>query len=269
MKIRIISSIIMAIVLLPILIIGGSLFTFCLSLILGLSLGEMYLVKFKRLTVPLLFFIISLILFFNLSVKINMVLLYIILFNICTLLFSDRQAFNLEEKNSEGYVFNIGITLYIYLGLFFMNEMRVDNIASDNFTAILYFLVPIFCAILSDTFAYFSGMFFGKRKLFFYISPKKTIEGAIGGTLVGTLGTALLCYLFLQDSIEGTTFLDFILLSFCLSILGQIGDLFASKIKRDFGVKDFSNLIPGHGGILDRIDSYLIVYITFGLFYIL
>ncbi len=104
----------------------------------------------------------------------------------------------------------------------------------------------------TDTCAYFAGYFFGKRKLCPIISPKKTVEGAIGGVL----GTVIICgifgYFFIREHL-----LAVLLIGLCGSVISMLGDLTASIIKRTVGIKDFSNLIPGHGGILDRFDSIL------------
>ncbi|MBU5677451.1 phosphatidate cytidylyltransferase [Alkaliphilus sp. MSJ-5] len=104
----------------------------------------------------------------------------------------------------------------------------------------------------TDTFAYFSGYFFGKRKLCPSISPKKTVAGAIGGVLGSISISVLFGYFFLQDYIIVVAFIGAI-----GSIVAQVGDLSASLIKRHTGIKDFGNLIPGHGGVLDRFDSIL------------
>ncbi|MCL1924672.1 MAG: phosphatidate cytidylyltransferase [Defluviitaleaceae bacterium] len=102
----------------------------------------------------------------------------------------------------------------------------------------------------SDTFAYFVGKFFGKRKLT-KMSPSKTVEGAIGGVAGGTVLS-----LIVWNFIHPITILP-VLIFFLISILSEIGDLSASVIKRHMGIKDYSNLMPGHGGILDRFDSVL------------
>lgn len=125
-------------------------------------------------------------------------------------------------------------------------------------------------AFASDTFAYFIGCKFGKNKLCPTISPKKTVEGSLGGVL-----GVILSYVVLTTI--GNIYFNFnmnvvywILIAIVASIVGQMGDLTASAIKRYCGIKDFGNLIPGHGGILDRFDSLMfvapIVYIFIKLY---
>lgn len=111
-------------------------------------------------------------------------------------------------------------------------------------------------AMLNDTFAMWIGMKFGKHKLCPTVSPKKSVEGAIGGFVVGGILTSIFGIAF---HVFGENFPWYwvILISLVLSCLGQIGDLVASKFKRSYGLKDYSNLFPGHGGILDRFDSWM------------
>ncbi len=121
-------------------------------------------------------------------------------------------------------------------------------------------LCAMYCAWMSDTWAYFVGSKFGKHKLAPRISPKKSVEGAIGG-VVGTVFFCVASYLvcdrffFYLDTLKLWMVVVF---SIILAILGMCGDLSASVIKRNFGEKDFGNLFPGHGGVLDRVDSFLV-----------
>ncbi|KNF08850.1 phosphatidate cytidylyltransferase [Gottschalkia purinilytica] len=104
----------------------------------------------------------------------------------------------------------------------------------------------------TDTFAYFSGVLFGKRKLYPTLSPKKTVEGSIGGIIGSLLVTLIFSIYFKLENIH-----LLLILSVIASIMSQIGDLTASRIKRIAGIKDYGNIMPGHGGILDRFDSIL------------
>jgi len=108
-------------------------------------------------------------------------------------------------------------------------------------------------AFLTDTFAYFTGYLFGKHKLIPKVSPKKTIEGSIGGVVGSTIGCIVFGYLFNLDMTA------MIIIGSIGSVIAQFGDLFASSIKRYVGIKDYGKLIPGHGGVLDRFDSVILV----------
>ena len=123
------------------------------------------------------------------------------------------------------------------------------NVAWDSRVAVLLLLGII---VVSDSAQYYCGRTFGKRPLAATISPKKTVEGAIGGLLFGTLATVIGGHYVFASPIWLLA-----LLGAAISLLGIVGDLFESLLKRSAGVKDSSNLIPGHGGVLDRIDSWL------------
>ena len=106
----------------------------------------------------------------------------------------------------------------------------------------------------TDTFAYLIGMLFGKHKLIERLSPKKTVEGAIGGVF----GALLLSFIFIRVFNIENRLLIYIATIF-ISIVSQISDLFASYIKREANIKDYGNILIGHGGIMDRFDSILLV----------
>ncbi|MCH4888757.1 phosphatidate cytidylyltransferase [Acidaminobacter sp. JC074] len=106
----------------------------------------------------------------------------------------------------------------------------------------------------ADTGAYFTGRFFGKRKLAPTISPKKTVEGAVGGVITAALLCALLSVYF-----EPSLIYHSIAIGVVGSLISIVGDLTASKIKREMGIKDFGHIMPGHGGVLDRFDSVILV----------
>lgn len=122
-----------------------------------------------------------------------------------------------------------------------------------------YIWLILLATYACDTFAYFSGWLFGKHKLNERVSPKKTIEGSIGGWLFGFLFSLGFWKFFMPQE----QLLLALLAGIFLPIFGQIGDLAFSAIKRCYGVKDYGNLLPGHGGVLDRVDSLLFNLVCF------
>ncbi len=128
--------------------------------------------------------------------------------------------------------------------------------------ALLYLIIIVGGAWFSDTGAYFTGFFLGKHKLCPVISPKKTVEGLIGGVIINVVLTVLSAFIFVKINANlGTNvevnYLVLSAVSVVVSLAGVAGDLIASVIKRQIGIKDYGNLIPGHGGIMDRFDSIL------------
>ena len=142
-----------------------------------------------------------------------------------------------------------GIMYVVMLLMFFA---KINGMENGN---ILIWYV-IFAAWGTDIFAYFIGRYFGKHK-FSKISPKKSIEGCIAGTIGAIL--IMLIYTYAVNILWGMqySYITIAIISLILSIIGQIGDFAASSIKRYVDIKDYSNLIPGHGGMLDRIDSLI------------
>ena len=118
-------------------------------------------------------------------------------------------------------------------------------------------ILPFLAAFISDAFALFAGMLFGKHKLAPELSPKKTVEGAAGGFLGAVI--ALLLYGLLLEKVWGlqVSYPLLALYGALGSLVSQLGDLSFSYIKREYGIKDYGNILPGHGGVLDRFDSVI------------
>lgn len=123
------------------------------------------------------------------------------------------------------------------------------------------YLICFIGAWVTDTFAYFAGRFFGKHKLIPDVSPKKTVEGSVGGTLF-CIGAMLLYGYIVSVVSDGAVTANYVMLGvsgLLVSVVSQVGDLLMSAIKRTYGVKDYGKLFPGHGGVLDRFDSVMAV----------
>lgn len=144
-----------------------------------------------------------------------------------------------------GIIYLIGFSIFIPL------------IIGKAYGGYLIFLV-LFTAWGTDSFAYLVGKKFGKHK-FSSVSPNKSIEGCIAGTLSSLILCMLLAFVMQSRENLEISYLAFGMAGVILSLIGQLGDFSASVIKRSFGIKDFSDLIPGHGGIIDRIDSIIFI----------
>lgn len=173
---------------------------------------------------------------------------YIILFALIVLLLLVVLKKNKITFDNIGYIL-VGV-LYIGFGFSTMVEIRyIEN----GFIITLFIL---FTTWASDTGAYFSGKYFGKDKLWPAISPKKTIQGSIGGIFSSILVAIIFNYIFVLNN-----YLIIIIVGILISLFGQLGDLVESALKRSKNVKDSGSLLPGHGGILDRFDSLLLIFL--------
>lgn len=121
------------------------------------------------------------------------------------------------------------------------------------------FALVFIAAWMCDVFAYFTGRLFGKHKLAPHLSPKKTVEGSIGGILFAVIGCVAYGVIIEACTDLSANYLVLALIGLALSVVSQIGDLFASLIKREHGIKDYSRMLPGHGGVMDRFDSILAI----------
>lgn len=142
---------------------------------------------------------------------------------------------------------------------FFLNSLIMLR-DYDKQYGTFYIILALGLSWMTDTGGYFFGSFFGKKKLAAKISPKKTVEGALGGIVTASISLLIIYYIY-KTAVFGENFEVNILNLMILGILGSIvsifGDLIFSIIKRSCNIKDFGNVIPGHGGILDRIDSVI------------
>lgn len=161
-----------------------------------------------------------------------------------------------------------------------LNDIADFNSSYKHYEGLFMVGMCFVCSWLTDTFAYIVGSKLGKHKMCPVISPKKSVEGAIGGLVISGLFAPLLLYIF---HIIGVHFMDYYIfgtdnmkylyvvpVAIFGSCVSMVGDLAASVLKRNFGIKDFSKLIPGHGGIMDRFDSCVFVFPTlYGIMYLL
>lgn len=258
MKQRTISAIILLILLVGSLVISSKLFGIVMLLVAVLGFNEFFDIKYhdneKKLKYIKILGIISLILitlnetFYSLDLR-TVILLPLIILSIPIVIYNDNELYSVNDC-----MYVLGIVYF--LGLSFENIIYLRD--TQMAKCIFIFIV----AFITDTYAYIGGSLVGRHKLT-SISPKKTIEGSVIGTVMGVLIGSVYYY----NVVGGVSVPMTILLCLILTILSEIGDLMFSSIKRYFNKKDYSNLIPGHGGVLDRFDS--VIYVSLGLSLIL
>ena len=163
-------------------------------------------------------------------------------------------------RGRQPYIANVATTIlgFVYCGYFPLHLLLLRNIHSQSYNNGLGFVVMMFTAILlTDVGCYYAGSKFGKNKLAPVISPNKTIEGSIGGIISAVIG-AIIVGLFINYWFAPINWYMSFFAGLICTVFAQIGDLCESLIKRDAGVKDSGNSLPGHGGFLDRCDSFIL-----------
>ena len=256
MKVRVISAMVALAIIIPLLCLGGYPFAIGIGIISILAYKEIIDLKKSHNEIPSVVKILGM-----------LVLLYLVLGNYginsldfainyprlllpLVVLLIPTVFYQKGEYTTKDALYLIGSVFLI--GLIFNLLLVIRNI---NVYLLIYLLsIPIF----TDTFAYLIGCLIGKHKMCPSVSPKKSWEGAIAG-LIGGSAIAMIIYSNLISNFS----IKLAITTIILSAVGQIGDLVYSKIKRENDIKDFSNLMPGHGGILDRLDSVSFVIIVY------
>lgn len=229
--------------------LGGILYTGIISIVAILTFLELWnIVKSQEYQPSLILGLVFTILFLFLK---NILALhsYTYIRAIFALLFLLIILEHFFLKLNKYSIVNIALTIFMAIYIGFLLSFFIEIMGLANGKILLIF--SLVSTWVSDVFAYIIGINFGKNHPFPYLSPSKTLEGAIGGLLGGGV-CALVFY-----SIIPLSMYTLFLLGIIAAVSGQAGDLFESLIKRNFGVKDSGTLIPGHGGILDCVDSIL------------
>lgn len=262
MKQRVISAIVALLIFIPIFLVGGALYDLAFIILAVLGLHEFLKIREEKKEFPIFISFISYILLILIvatgittkemifTIDFRVISALILVFLVPTVLYHDRSIYSIVDA------------FYLIGGVFFLGVSFSLLIIFRNIDLkLLIYLFTI--TIMTDTYAFIIGRLIGKHKLLENISPNKTLEGMISGTFIGTFLGALYYLSFI--SIDKNIIIV-ILTTLFLSVLGQLGDLVFSAIKRYYGKKDFSNIMPGHGGILDRFDSIIFVVLGFLFF---
>lgn len=256
MKQRVISAIVALIIVIPIIILGSYSYYIGVGILSIIGYYEMLSVrqKEKKIDFNVRFLTLVCYLFivlsswnaksFNIDYR-----LFILDLLVCYL---PLIVFKTKEYDAEDALVLFAVT--IFLGMSFNYLIVIRNLN------VLYLVYVMLATFMSDTFAHFFGTKIGKHKLAPQISPNKTVEGMIGGVIFGTFISGMFFITFINSA--ANTFLVFTI-SCALSIVAEFGDLVFSSIKRKYGVKDYGNIMPGHGGVLDRLDSLFFALLAF------
>ena len=262
MKKRVISAIVALLIFIPIIIHGGIIFNIIAYLIGLLGLKEFIDAKCTKKQIPFImklvsYVLISLIILTDVT-KIS--ISYSLDYRIIALLFLTLLTPVILYHDDDKY--SIKDAFYLISGVLFLGISIALLIMLRNIDLKLFVFLFII-TIMTDTFAYITGSLIGKHKMVPSISPKKTWEGMVGGTIMGVFISSVFYYTCINPNVS---LINLILICTFLSLVGQAGDLVFSSIKRYFNIKDFSNIMPGHGGILDRLDSIIFVILGFTFF---
>lgn len=254
MKKRVVSAFLMILIFALSIIISSKIFAILMLICGNLCLKELIDIKYKNKYIDFVKFVcylsISILILNGVFFKFNT--LFTLIFPILSIItpiifYNDNKKYNMEDS-----LYLIGITFFLGIAFNIIVYLREIDIA----LCLYIFLV----ACLTDTYAYIGGSLIGKHKLT-EISPKKTIEGSILGSFMGTI----LASIYYLTVIDANNIFKVLLMTFILTVLSEFGDLVFSSIKRHFKIKDYSNIIPGHGGMLDRFDSIIYVALSYVL----
>ncbi len=257
MKQRIITGIILAAMFIPVLFLSGTVvFNIVIALLSAIGVYEILACtgrKHPAISVPAIIYAIS----GPLLARTRFASAYGVLLGV-TIIFLFYLVFIHVFRSDKISTEDISVVFMtsVYVTVAFTSIIRIRDI--ENIGHYLYILIFI-GAWVTDTAAYFCGRFFGKHKLLPKISPKKTVEGSIGGIVFCSAFFVLYISIIAQRANITPNYLFVAVLGAFISVISQLGDLAASAIKRDYDIKDYGNIFPGHGGVLDRFDSIIAV----------
>lgn len=257
---RIITSIFALAVLIPVLFLSGTwVFPIALAIVSVMCLFEMLrcmgVHKNIALTLPLYAFALAFPILQKLFVNDMYVAIIAFMAGVAYIIYAFALVVWSHGKLTYNNATSVCLTcFYILIALNMIQYIR-DFGESGQFIYLLIFIG----AWVTDVFAYFTGVFFGKHKLIEDVSPKKTIEGSIGGTVFCALAFVLMGIIVREFFARDVNLVFLAVSGVIMAVIAQIGDLILSVIKRHYGIKDFGKIFPGHGGMLDRFDSIMAV----------
>jgi len=257
MKKRVISAIVALIIVIPLIIIGGYAYYVGVGILSIIAYNEIVSVREKEKKIHPFVKILTLATYlcivmssavggdsFNIDYRLFILDLFVCLL---PLIVFDRKDYDAEDA-----LVLVAITMFLGISFNFLIIIRNINI--------LYLIYVVLITIMSDTFAHFFGTKIGKNKLCPKVSPNKTVEGMVGGVFFGTFIGSVFFLTFINTMANS---FYVIIISMALSLIAEFGDLVFSAIKRRYDVKDYGNIMPGHGGVLDRLDSILFAILAF------
>lgn len=256
----------------------------CMAIGVYEMFGAFRAAKYKPMAIPLIIAVIGVYPALWFLRETGIVAVISVTVMIALTIFTFDHKYELKDFLSTAFILFYPIVL---LSIFFLINGKTtlgDNPVNENYGDMIGIILALFIPVFTDTFAYFTGMAIGGKKLCPEISPKKTIAGAVGGIVGGIAASVMVFLLFdfygVFDSMKNvnvhalTTNMNvslaiYMVIGLVGAVVSEVGDLAASWIKRRAGIKDFGKIFPGHGGIMDRLDSIMfvlpIIYLAFAI----
>jgi len=261
MKTRLISAVVALLIVIPIFLFGNVLYTIAVTFVAMLGMREYIGIKETKKELPVFIkliaylFIPLILISIETDLHSRLMIDFRIITGACLALLIPVVLYHKRE------IYSINDACYMFTGILFLGvSMSFLLTYYEISRMLLVYLLLI--TMLSDSFAYITGNLVGRHKLLVDISPNKTWEGLYGGVILGSFVSIVFYLTFVNAEVN---LVNLSIITVFLSVVGQLGDLFFSAMKRYFDKKDFSNIMPGHGGVLDRLDNIIFVMLAFSI----